>query len=172
MKNTFATFSKSGQVAESEAQALQETGLAVIGLAGAQGAPVPTDMKELPLAVVHYLVGRRSQGPGGNYVVSPEERQRMIAEAAYFRAQARGFGEELQLEDWLAAEREIQQQLETLRDQGEDLQTMKMPSRKPAKRDHVPSNLGMAERRTQPSGYHEPERRRASNLVRPAARQK
>ena len=147
MKRTFVRFSGSGQVAESEVQ-------------------------ELPLAVVHYLVGRRSQGPGGNYVVSPEERQRMIAEAAYFRAQARGFGEDMQLEDWLAAEREIQQQLEASHDNGEESRTLKMPSRQPAKRDHVPSNLGMAERRIQPSGQHEPERRRTSNLAWPVAGQK
>ncbi|MEK8089049.1 DUF2934 domain-containing protein [Thermithiobacillus plumbiphilus] len=147
MNKTFVRFSGSGQIAESEAQ-------------------------ELPLAVVHYLVGRRSQGPGGSYVVSPEERQRMIAEAAYFRAQARGFGEGLQLEDWLAAEREIQQQLEASRDNGGESRTLNMPSCKPAKRVHVPSNLGLAERRTQPSDHHEPERRRASNLARPAAGQK
>jgi hypothetical protein len=34
-------------------------------------------------------------------------RQQRIAERAYARAQNRGFLEDLQLDDWLAAEREI-----------------------------------------------------------------
>jgi hypothetical protein len=36
-----------------------------------------------------------------------EERQRMIAEAAYFRAQARGFQGGDPVDDWLTAEAEI-----------------------------------------------------------------
>ncbi len=39
--------------------------------------------------------------------VSAEERQRMIAEAAYFRALARGFAGGDALDDWLAAEQQI-----------------------------------------------------------------
>ena len=35
------------------------------------------------------------------------ERGRMIAEAAYYRAQKRGFAPGADLEDWFAAEREI-----------------------------------------------------------------
>lgn len=35
------------------------------------------------------------------------ERGRMIAEAAYYRAEKRGFAPGADLEDWLAAEREI-----------------------------------------------------------------
>jgi len=35
----------------------------------------------------------------------------LIAEAAYYRAQARGFGDGDMLEDWLAAEREVDQRL-------------------------------------------------------------
>jgi len=44
-------------------------------------------------------------------LVSAEERQRMIAEAAYFRAQQRGFSGGDPLDDWLAAERQINQVL-------------------------------------------------------------
>ena len=40
-------------------------------------------------------------------VFSPERRQEMIAEAAYLRAEQRGFGPGDPLEDWLAAEREV-----------------------------------------------------------------
>jgi Protein of unknown function (DUF2934) len=38
---------------------------------------------------------------------SPEELQRMIAEAAYYRAEKRGFTPGLEAEDWCAAEAEI-----------------------------------------------------------------
>jgi Zinc-ribbon containing domain/Protein of unknown function (DUF2934) len=40
-------------------------------------------------------------------LISSEERQRMIAEVAYFRAMQRGFTNGDPLDDWLAAEREI-----------------------------------------------------------------
>lgn len=38
---------------------------------------------------------------------APADRHRLIALAAYFRAEARGFVPGHELEDWLAAEREI-----------------------------------------------------------------
>lgn len=37
----------------------------------------------------------------------PSGRQRMIAEAAYYRAEKRGFAPGNELEDWLAAEAEV-----------------------------------------------------------------
>lgn len=43
----------------------------------------------------------------GKTAVTADERQRMIAEAAYFRAEARGFRDGDPLEDWLVAEAEI-----------------------------------------------------------------
>mgnify|MGYP005749557533 CR=1 FL=1 len=39
--------------------------------------------------------------------ISPEDRQQMIAEAAYLRAERRGFAAGDPVEDWLAAEREV-----------------------------------------------------------------
>ena len=39
--------------------------------------------------------------------ISPEERHRLIAEAAYYRASRRGFGGGAEVEDWLAAEAEV-----------------------------------------------------------------
>jgi hypothetical protein len=45
-----------------------------------------------------------------------EDRQRLIAEAAYFRAEQRGFVPGCEIEDWLAAELEIDALLE--RDDG------------------------------------------------------
>jgi len=39
--------------------------------------------------------------------ISPQDRQQMVSEAAYYRAEQRAFCGENQLEDWLAAEAEI-----------------------------------------------------------------
>ena len=39
--------------------------------------------------------------------IEPEQRCSMIAQAAYFRAEHRGFESGYELEDWLAAESEI-----------------------------------------------------------------
>lgn len=41
--------------------------------------------------------------------VDAEIRSRMVAEAAYYRAEARGFATGYELEDWLEAEAEIDQ---------------------------------------------------------------
>lgn len=43
--------------------------------------------------------------------VSAEERDRMIAMAAYYRAEQRGFAPGHELEDWCEAETEIERQL-------------------------------------------------------------
>jgi hypothetical protein len=42
-----------------------------------------------------------------SHEISPDLRQQMIAEAAYLRAERRGFGPGDPLEDWLSAEREV-----------------------------------------------------------------
>lgn len=47
----------------------------------------------------------------GETELTPEERDRMIAEAAYYRAARRGFAPGHELEDWLAAEAEIDREL-------------------------------------------------------------
>jgi Protein of unknown function (DUF2934) len=39
--------------------------------------------------------------------MNPEERRSRIAEAAYYRAERRGFAADNELEDWLEAEREF-----------------------------------------------------------------
>src|SRR5579859_3119111 len=41
---------------------------------------------------------------------TPQERQALIAEAAYFRAEKRGFRAGHELEDWLAAEADVDRQ--------------------------------------------------------------
>ena len=45
--------------------------------------------------------------------VSAEERHLLISEAAYFRAEDRGFGAGRELDDWLAAEIQIDNVLQT-----------------------------------------------------------
>lgn len=44
---------------------------------------------------------------GRSTLVAPEVRHRMIAEAAYHRAANRGFGPGAEVDDWLAAERDV-----------------------------------------------------------------
>ncbi len=43
--------------------------------------------------------------------VSEAERRAMIAKAAYFRAESRGFAPGHEVEDWVAAEAEVDQEL-------------------------------------------------------------
>ncbi len=50
----------------------------------------------------------RFSPPGGP---TQEERRRMIAEAAYHRAELRGFAAGNEVDDWLAAEAEVDQSL-------------------------------------------------------------
>lgn len=51
------------------------------------------------------------QGSGAAASISPEQRHAMIAEAAYYRAQRRGFAAGRELQDWLAAEADIDRTL-------------------------------------------------------------
>jgi hypothetical protein len=44
-------------------------------------------------------------------VIDPVRRHRLIAEAAYYRAEKRGFATGSELQDWLEAEAEIRQLL-------------------------------------------------------------
>ena len=54
---------------------------------------------------------------GGDYEaadITPEERHRMVAEAAYYRAEQHGFNPDRHMEDWLAAEAEVDNMLESI----------------------------------------------------------
>lgn len=53
---------------------------------------------------------RRKAAAAGNSIttISPDERQRLIAEAAYYIAERRGFAAGCELDDWLQAEAEIE----------------------------------------------------------------
>jgi hypothetical protein len=49
----------------------------------------------------------RGEAVAQESVWSPEEREYMVAEAAYYRAERRGFAPGNEMEDWLQAETEI-----------------------------------------------------------------
>ena len=50
---------------------------------------------------------RANAGPSAVVAVTAEERRKMIAAAAYYKAQARGFAPGNEEDDWLLAEREV-----------------------------------------------------------------
>jgi hypothetical protein len=50
---------------------------------------------------------------------APEDRQSLVAKAAYFRAERRQFQPGHELEDWLAAEAEVDRRLARARSQGD-----------------------------------------------------
>lgn len=77
---------------------------------GREGAVAPAtgELSAGALAPANEITGSPTNLIVDAFVISPEERFRLIAEAAYFRAQRRGFdGEEQALQDWLEAEAEI-----------------------------------------------------------------
>ncbi|HTW75604.1 MAG TPA: DUF2934 domain-containing protein [Steroidobacteraceae bacterium] len=49
----------------------------------------------------------QSKRTSGTALIDPERRRALIAEAAYFRAERRGFAPGHEAEDWLAAEVEV-----------------------------------------------------------------
>lgn len=82
------------------------------GRAGAM-APATGDLSSGALAPANEITGSPTNPVLDAFAISPEERSRLIAEAAYFRAQRRGFdgGEEQALQDWIEAEAEIDRAL-------------------------------------------------------------
>jgi len=55
--------------------------------------------------------GSRTMPGDGQTRLTEDERRRMVAEAAYYRALRRGFSAGGEVDDWLAAEREIDEKL-------------------------------------------------------------
>ncbi len=58
----------------------------------------------------HGSPGEPSPAPAG-VPVAPEQRRAMIAEAAYYRAERRGFEPGYEIDDWCSAERDIERAL-------------------------------------------------------------
>jgi Protein of unknown function (DUF2934) len=73
------------------------------------------------------------------------ERHRRISERAYFRAAARGFVGDLQIEDWLVAEREI------------DTTAAALPDDTPAQSPAQPPGVGQ-----NPRNHHGPSKARSA----------
>ena len=57
-------------------------------------------------------VGAQGQGAIQAAIASSEELGRMVSEAAYFRAEKRGFAPGYEMEDWIAAEIELNVRLD------------------------------------------------------------
>jgi len=53
-----------------------------------------------------------ARSPAQEYHIDDKQRHAMIAQAAYFRAERRGFVHGGELDDWLDAEREVSRMLE------------------------------------------------------------
>lgn len=70
-------------------------------------APLPTT----PEACAVTLSAQASPALEGRSLIEPAQRHAMIAEAAFFKAQARSFTPCQEIDDWLAAEREVEQRL-------------------------------------------------------------
>lgn len=79
----------------------------------AAAAPTRTSRRSVNKAVVHTATPTAppTSPPPTVPPISPEERLRMIRDAAYYRAEKRGFAPGHEYEDWLAAEREIDEWL-------------------------------------------------------------
>ncbi len=59
------------------------------------------------------VVVRRPAEVGPAAGIEPDERYRMVAEAAYFRAERRGFAAGSELDDWIQAETEVDRLIQT-----------------------------------------------------------
>ena len=73
-----------------------------------QSAPEIDPEQAMRSSAKRMAAGRNEVSDGGS--VSPDERVRRISEAAYYRAERRGFTGGYEVEDWIAAEREIDQE--------------------------------------------------------------
>lgn len=58
--------------------------------------------------------GQKKGGDSEAADITPKERNKLIAEAAYYRAEQHGFNPERQMEDWLAAEAEVDTMLQNI----------------------------------------------------------
>jgi hypothetical protein len=80
----------------SSAQAHSQKGKATPKMTG-RGVPVVAKSKQ----------GNAEVRPGSGPGISAQERQMLVARAAYFRAEKRGFAPGRELQDWVEAEAEV-----------------------------------------------------------------
>lgn len=60
-----------------------------------------------PVAAPKSAKGDSGAKPASHPALNPQERERLIAQAAYFRAEKRGFAPGCELQDWVEAEAEV-----------------------------------------------------------------
>lgn len=106
MKTKGKKAAKKGEIGKKGAKAAASAAAVAVAetLAPPPVAPAPAPTPEGPAAI-----DEDSKAPAASErrPISMEERRRMIALAAYRRAETIGFGKTNPLEDWLVAEREI-----------------------------------------------------------------
>lgn len=75
-----------------------------------RGKPGPQQSQSTRTAASAKVAARRrgAEPQTASVQVAPEQRQQLIAQAAYFIAERRGFAPGNELEDWLRAEAEIE----------------------------------------------------------------
>ncbi len=74
-----------------------------------------TVTKKTPVAPRPAPLAFKPAAPPKPRPVSPEQRRKMIEEAAYFRAEKRGFAAGFELRDWEESEKQIDAMLRSLR---------------------------------------------------------
>jgi hypothetical protein len=89
-------------------------------------------------------------------VLSEEERRQMIANAAYYRAERRGFVPGGELGDWLAAEREVAERLALL-----DARAPQSEASAASKRNATPGGTPSLQKSAAKPARKRPARRRA-----------
>lgn len=77
----------------------------------ATAAKAPGTRKAAGTASPKRASAKKDMGGNGERAVTPEQRWKMIAEAAYYRAERRGFVGGDPAQDWVDAEMEIDQML-------------------------------------------------------------
>ena len=70
-----------------------------------KATPKTTD-RGVPVAVKSKQAKAENR-PGAGLALSAQERERLVAQAAYFRAEKRGFAPGCELQDWVEAEAEV-----------------------------------------------------------------
>jgi len=78
-------------------------------------APAPVFPAEYPAVRVppkkRRAAAQRTPPPNSGTEITQEDLAQLIAKAAYFRAEARGFAPGHELEDWLEAEKDVRRQI-------------------------------------------------------------
>lgn len=89
---------------------MQNTSTRVLKTRATPKSALPsTDVARAPTVTQRPKKGSAEVRPGPGPTLNPQERERLIAQAAYFRAEKRGFAPGYELQDWVEAEAEVLQ---------------------------------------------------------------